>query len=57
MSVSLETELTEENKSDTFICTMCKQKATRGEIRKKWISIPFGKEEPKTYYCGCMGWD
>jgi len=52
-----EKTLTEKNKSDVFTCQYCKKTKTRGEIRKKWDSIPFCIEEKKEYYCGCMGWD
>ena len=52
-----EKELTPETENDIFKCDMCKETTTRKEIRKKWISIPFCKEEKKEYYCGCMGWD
>ena len=53
----MEKELTNENTSDVFKCQDCKSKTTRGEIRKKWTSIPFCNEADKTYYCGCSGWD
>ena len=46
-----EKELTPENSTDIFICTSCKKKTTRGEIRKKWNQIPFCREESKKYYC------
>jgi len=57
MEVTLNTELTEENKNDIFTCTECKSITTRGAIRKIWNSIPFGTESDKSYYCGCDGWD
>jgi hypothetical protein len=52
-----EKELTEATKNDTFKCDYCKQISTREKIRKTWKAIPFGNEEEKTFYCGCMGWD
>jgi len=51
-----EAKLTDENQSDIFKCTNCKEKTTRGEIRQKWKVIPFCKEDKKEYYCGCDGW-
>lgn len=51
-----EKELTPETENDVFTC-MCGKSKTRKEIRKIWKSIPFGKEDEKRYYCGCMGWD
>ena len=57
MNTALETELTEENKNDKFKCTSCPKTSTREDILKIWTAIPFGKEENKSYYCGCMGWD
>ena len=52
-----EEEITAKNENDIFTCDYCKKTTTRKEIRKIRISIPFCKEELKTYYCGCMGWD
>ena len=49
--------ISKENENDIFKCDSCKNTATRKEIRKKWLSIPFGNEEKKRYYCGCMGWN
>ena len=52
-----EQKLIEKNKDDIFTCQSCGKKMTRGEIRKIWDVIPFCKEDSKTYYCGCNGWD
>ena len=52
-----EKELTAETENDVFKCDVCKKTTTRKEIRKIWRSIPFGDEEKKEYYCGCIGWD
>jgi len=52
-----EKELTPETENDIFKCNCCKETTTRKDIRNKWKQIPFGNEEKKEYYCGCMGWD
>jgi hypothetical protein len=53
----IEDKLTEDNKDNVFTCSSCKEKTTRGEIRKIWMKIPFVKEENQEYYCGCDGWN
>jgi hypothetical protein len=52
-----EKKLTKENENDKFKCQACPDIWTRKKILSIWTSIPFGNEEKKTFYCGCMGWD
>lgn len=47
----------EKKDDDIFRCGHCGKEKTRKELLKRWVKIPFGREEEKRYYCGCHGWN